>query len=58
MNYAVEMGSGARISISSFIKISSGIQTLIGGRHRQHEDRTSLLSFSQNKENRLIIFSK
>jgi hypothetical protein len=31
MKYAVEMGSGAMIHIPSFIKIGSGIQTLIGG---------------------------
>jgi hypothetical protein len=29
----VEMGSGAMIYISSFIKISSGVQTLIGEIH-------------------------
>jgi hypothetical protein len=31
MKYAVEMGSVAMIYIPSFIKISSGIQKLIGG---------------------------
>jgi hypothetical protein len=31
MKYAEEMGSGAMIYIPSFIKIGSGIQTLIGG---------------------------
>jgi hypothetical protein len=31
MKYAVEMDSGAMIYIPSFIKISSGIQKLIGG---------------------------
>jgi hypothetical protein len=30
MKYAVEMGSGARICISSVIKIDSGIQKVIG----------------------------
>jgi hypothetical protein len=41
MKYAVEMGLGALIYIPSFIKIGSGIQTLIGGdTHTQ-----SLLSF-------------
>jgi hypothetical protein len=30
MRCAVEMGSGAMLYISSFIKISSGIQKLIG----------------------------
>jgi hypothetical protein len=34
MKYAVEMGSGAVIYIPSFIKIGSGIQTLIEGIHR------------------------
>jgi hypothetical protein len=46
MKYAVEMGSGAMIYISSFIKIGSGIQKLMGWNmqtHRQHEDRISLL---------------
>jgi hypothetical protein len=31
MKYAVEMGSGAIIHTSSFRKIGSGIQKLIGG---------------------------
>jgi hypothetical protein len=30
MKYAVEMGSGAMVYISSFIKIGSGIQKVIG----------------------------
>jgi hypothetical protein len=35
MKYAVEMGSGAMVYIPSFIKIGSGIETLIGrGIHR------------------------
>jgi hypothetical protein len=37
--YAVEMGSGAMVSIPSFINIGSGIQKLIEGNlqaHRQH----------------------
>jgi hypothetical protein len=29
MKYAVEMGSGAMINVSSFTKIASGIQKLI-----------------------------
>jgi hypothetical protein len=38
MKYAVEMGSGALMYMPSFIKIGSGIQKLIGGRHIQtHE---------------------
>jgi hypothetical protein len=31
MKYTVDMGSGALIYIPSFMKISSGIQKLIGG---------------------------
>jgi hypothetical protein len=31
MSYAVQMSSGAMIYIPSFIKIGSGIQTLMGG---------------------------
>jgi hypothetical protein len=38
MKYAVEMGSGAKICIPSFIKIDSGIQKLIRGIHT-HTDR-------------------
>jgi hypothetical protein len=53
MKYAVEMGSGAMIYIRSFIKIGSGIQKLIGGIHRQHGDRISLLPFFLNKESRV-----
>jgi hypothetical protein len=53
--YAIEMGSGAMIYISSFIKIGSGIQKLIGVTHRQRGDRISLLLFFQNRESRLKI---
>jgi hypothetical protein len=57
MNYAVEMGPGTMIYVPNFIKIGSGIQTLMGGgdsqKHRQHGDRISLLLFFQNKESRL-----
>jgi hypothetical protein len=45
MKYAVEMGSGAMIYISSFIKTGSGIQKLIGGdtqTHRQHGEPRKL----------------
>jgi hypothetical protein len=31
MKYAVEMGSGAVVYISSFIKIGTGVQNSIGG---------------------------
>jgi hypothetical protein len=34
MKYAVEMGSGAMMYMSSFIQIGSCIQKLIGGIHR------------------------
>jgi hypothetical protein len=44
MKYTVEMGSGAMIYITSFIKIGSGIQKMMWGyTHRQHGDRISLL---------------
>jgi hypothetical protein len=48
MKYAVEMGSGAMVYtyIPSFLKISLGIQKLIGGdtqTHRQEGDHISLL---------------
>jgi hypothetical protein len=55
LNYAVKMGSGAMISVSSFIKIGSGIQNLIGGdtqTHRQQGDLISLLLAFQNRESR------
>jgi hypothetical protein len=54
MKCAVEMGSGAMIYIASFVKIDSGIQKLMGGIHRQHGDRVSLLLFFQHKESGLI----
>jgi hypothetical protein len=48
MKYAVEMGSGAMIYTSGFIKIGSGIQKLIVGdtqTQRQHSYLISLLQF-------------
>jgi hypothetical protein len=60
MKYAVEMGSGAMIYISSFIKIGSGIQKLMGDdtqKHRQQGDLISLHLFFRNKESRLKITS-
>jgi hypothetical protein len=48
MKYAVEMGSDATIYISSFIKIGSALQKLIGWNtqtYRQHGNSISLLSF-------------
>jgi hypothetical protein len=53
MEYIVQMGSDAIIYMSSFIKIGSGIQTLMGrGIHRQQGYLISLLLFFQNKESR------
>jgi hypothetical protein len=37
---AVEMGPGAVICVTSFIKIGSGVQKLIGGIHRQTDRHT------------------
>jgi hypothetical protein len=37
MKYAVQMGSGGLMYVSSFIMIGSGIQKLIAGIHRQTE---------------------
>jgi hypothetical protein len=47
MKYAAEMGSGAMMYVSSFIKIGSDIQKLRGNSqtHIQHGDRRKLLSF-------------
>jgi hypothetical protein len=48
MKYAVEMGLGTMIYISSFIKTGSGIQKLLGGlhiqTHRQQGDIINLLN--------------
>jgi hypothetical protein len=54
MKYPVEMGSGAMIYISSFIKICSGIQKLTGEIHR-HTDSIDYFHFLifLNKESRL-----
>jgi hypothetical protein len=40
MKYTVEMGSGAMIHISDFIKIVSAIQKLIGRIHRHTDSMT------------------
>jgi hypothetical protein len=57
MKCAIEMGSGAMIYITGFIKIGSGIPKLKregdSQTHRHHGDDISLLSFFQNKESRL-----
>jgi hypothetical protein len=60
-NYAVEMGSGAVIYVSSFIKIASGIQELIRGGDKQTQIHTDckVISYAysifQNKESRLKL---
>jgi hypothetical protein len=55
MKYAVEIGSGYMTWEPSFVKIGSGIQTLVGDKqtHIEHGDLISLLLFFQNKESRL-----
>jgi hypothetical protein len=50
--------SRAMVYIPSFMKNGSAIQKLIRGIHREHGDRTSLLSLFQNKESRLKIVSR
>jgi hypothetical protein len=57
MKYTVEMSSGAMMYIPRFIKIGSGIQTLIWG-ETQRGDLISLLVFFQNKESRLKMSLK
>jgi hypothetical protein len=52
MNYAAEMGSGAKIYIPGFIKVGSGIQKLMGGggvTHTQEGDHSSLHLFKVEK---------
>jgi hypothetical protein len=48
--YAIEVGPGATINTPSFMKIGSGIQTLMGG---GHIPPISVLFFFQNKESSL-----
>jgi hypothetical protein len=54
MKHTVKMGSGALVYIPSFIKIGSGLQTLLMGihipAHRQQSDLICLLLFLKNKE--------
>jgi hypothetical protein len=60
MKYTVEMGSAALIYIPSFIKISLGIQKLIGRDSQTHKENRvliSLLSFFENKECRLKMLT-
>jgi hypothetical protein len=45
MKYGVEMDSGVKICMPSFMKNSLAIQKLKEGIHRQHGDRISLLLF-------------
>jgi hypothetical protein len=44
MKYAVEMGSGAMIYMSSFIKTGSGIQKFIGRSTQTHSQHGNLIS--------------
>jgi hypothetical protein len=57
MKYAVDMGSGARICITSFINIGSGIQKLIRGDSQTHSMVISqaYVLFFRNKKNKLKI---
>jgi hypothetical protein len=62
MNYVIQMGLGAVIQTSSFIKIGSCIQKLIGGggntqthtyTQREQDDLICLFLFFKNKESRI-----
>jgi hypothetical protein len=55
MKYAVEIGSAAMKYIPSFIKIGSGIQTLMDCGYTDTDDHISLLLFSENKKSKLKI---
>jgi hypothetical protein len=46
MKDAIEMGSGDKMYIPSFIKIGSGVQKLMWGIRRQHGGRISVLQES------------
>jgi hypothetical protein len=51
MNFVLEMGSGAMIYISGFIKIGSGIRKLFGGdTDTQQGDLIILLLFSKTRK--------
>jgi hypothetical protein len=57
MKYALEMGSGTKIYIPSFIKINSGIQELMAGIHRDtdiHGDLISLFLFLNKQRSKKI----
>jgi hypothetical protein len=43
MKYAVEMGSGAMITIPSFIKIGSSIKKLMGDAVHRHRDKMEIV---------------
>jgi hypothetical protein len=61
MNYAIDMGCDALMSILSVIKVGSGSQELLGGyayRHRQQSDLVSLILFFVTKEGSLKIANK
>lgn len=56
MKFAVELGSGAMICITSFITIGSDFQKFIGEgteTHRDHDDLISLFVGIFNKGSRL-----
>jgi hypothetical protein len=55
MKYAVEMASGGLTCIPVFIKISSGVQKLLGGVHMQTHTRAQTARLSQTPT---FIFSK
>jgi hypothetical protein len=62
MKHTVEMASNGIIYKPGFIKISTGVQTLLGEYthtdtdiQRQQADFNSLLSFFKNKKSRLTI---
>jgi hypothetical protein len=58
MKYAVEVGSGTMIHISSFINTGSAIQKLKGDRqtHREQGDGITLVLFFQSKEGSATIW--
>lgn len=46
MKYDNEMASGGMMDIPSFIKISSSIQKLLGGRHMQIHAQSKVISYA------------
>jgi hypothetical protein len=57
MKYYVEMRSFTVTYIPRLIKTGSGIPKLLGGRFHTHTHSISLLSFYENKETRLKIYT-